>query len=398
MARILVSAAHTLESPGAINGDLREADLTRNILKKVIPHLEKTGVEFKAVPLDLPLLQRIDWINETGFSEASGDIFLEIHINDGNKRGIEAWFKGSGSEDNKSQKLATKVADEVCKKTNYQNQGTKSEFDHDLGSLLILNQINPTGVAIEFLYIDNEEDIKILKDDAKLDELAKLIADSMADFAKNDKTKPAETTTETKVKSPLFPMNDKPMTTPPSALSGGFGSGFPSMGATPSSPASKTNTLMDRGERTEMIKKIYKKILGKEPNQNDLNFNLNTAVSEEDLTKKLLESKEFEEMVKDAAEAKELRTKATKAESELATISGSIADMKDMAAGLNRLLEQKNKYIGQLHGELERNNLIKKGERFNSGTRKISNEAKKLEGQASLKSTLIKILMKVFDV
>jgi len=400
MARILVSAAHTMESPGAINGDLREADLTRKILKKVVPHLEKTGVEFKAVPLDLPLLQRIDWINDTGYSEAQGDIFLEIHINDGGKRGVEGWFKGSASPENRSQKLAVKVSEEVCKSTGYQNQGAKSEFDHELGSLLILNQINPTGVAIEFLYIDQDEDITILRDDTKLDDLAKIIAESLADFAKTDKTKPAEQSADVSVpKTPLFPMPKMPGSSPslPSGLGGGFPNiPKPSFGG--SSSGSKSNNLMDREERKEMIKKTYQKILGKEPNQNDLNFNLNTAVSEEDLTKKLLEGEEHKEMVKEASEVKDLRSKATKAESELATVTGSISDMKEMIGSLNKLLDQKNKYIAQLHGELERNNLIKKGERFNSAKSKKTEAARKLDADTSLKGTLTKILMKIFDV
>ncbi|MFS8130921.1 MAG: N-acetylmuramoyl-L-alanine amidase [Candidatus Dojkabacteria bacterium] len=397
MARILVSAAHTMESPGAINGDLREADLTRKILKKVVPHLEKTGVEFQAVPLDLPLLQRIDWINDTGYTEAQGDLFLEIHINDGGKRGVEGWFKGSAAPDNRSQKLATKVSEEVCKKTGYQNQGAKSEFDHELGSLLILNQINPTGVAIEFLYIDQDDDIAILRDDAKLDDLAKIIAESLADFAKTDTTKPAEQpSTEATVaqKTPLFPMPKMPSSTVPAMPSAFGGAGFPK----PMGAPGKGNNLMDREERKEMIKKVYKQILGKEPNQNDLNFNLNTAVSEDDLTKKLLEGKEHEDMVKEASEVKDLRSKATKAESELATISGSISDMKEMIGSLNKLLDQKNKYIAQLHSELERNNLIKKGERFSAGKSKKTEAAKKLEADHSLKGTITKILMKIFDV
>lgn len=398
MARILVSAAHTLESPGAINGDLREADLTRKILKKVVPHLEKSGVEFKAVPLDLALLQRIDWINETGYSEAQGDIFLEIHINDGGKRGIEGWFKGSASAENRSQKLAEKIVEDVCKKTGYTKIGAKSEFDHELGSLLILNQINPTGVAIEFLFIDQDEDVAILRDEAKLEELAKIIADSMADFAKNDKTKPAQASNATinTPKAPLFP--NTPNFPMPSA--GGVGMpGIPKMPTTGGmSSASKSGNLMDREERKEMIKKTYLKILGKEPAQNDLNFNLNTAVSEEDLIKKLLEGKEHEEMVKEAGEVKELRNKAIKAESDLATVSSNVGDMKEMINGLNKLLEQKNKYIAQLHGELEKNNLLKKGERFNSEKSKNSSEAKKLDSDTTLKGTITKILIKIFDV
>jgi N-acetylmuramoyl-L-alanine amidase len=87
--RLVVSAAHTSASPGAIFKDLREFDLTRKILDKLLPHLTKEKIEHKAVPADLNLLKRIDWINDTGYTEENGDLFLEIHINDGNKRGLE---------------------------------------------------------------------------------------------------------------------------------------------------------------------------------------------------------------------------------------------------------------------------------------------------------------------
>ena len=56
MPRALISAGHTVMDPGQIFGDLREADLTRKIAPKVIPHLQAAGVEVQGVPLDLSLI------------------------------------------------------------------------------------------------------------------------------------------------------------------------------------------------------------------------------------------------------------------------------------------------------------------------------------------------------
>lgn len=408
MARILVSAAHTLESPGAINGDLREADLTRSLLKKVIPNLEAQKVEFQAVPLDLPLLQRIEWINNTGYTEAQGDVFLEIHINDGGKRGIESWYKGSAAADNNSQKFSEKVLEDVCKKTGYTSQGAKSEYDHELGSLLILNQINVIGTAVEFLYLDNQEDIALLKDEAKLEELAKAIAEALADFAKNFKpsTNPAPVAQATQPKAPLFPVKAPVFggnAAPPMPSFGGAAkSPFPTPPMPmPGAPAGKSNNLMDREERKEMIKKVYKKVLGKEPSQSDLNYNLNVAASEDDLTKKLLESKDHEELIKEAAEAKELRTKATKAESDLASIQGRASDLEAMSQSLNQLLDHKNQYITQLQQTIERANIVRSGERVHPSSSEFKNVGSQkvtLESSPTLSNTLVRALMKIFKL
>ncbi|BCX13715.1 MAG: hypothetical protein KatS3mg085_247 [Candidatus Dojkabacteria bacterium] len=80
MKRVLLSAAHTLDAPGQVKGDLKEAELTRKILKFCIPYLEKKQIEFKTVPLDMNLLDRIDWINKTGYSESEGDVFSLKYI------------------------------------------------------------------------------------------------------------------------------------------------------------------------------------------------------------------------------------------------------------------------------------------------------------------------------
>jgi len=381
MPRLVISAAHTSVSPGAIYQGLREFDLTRKILELTLPHLKTEGVDFKAVPVDLQLLQRIEWINNTGFTAENGDIFLEIHVNDGGKRGIEGWFRDAAAPSNKSQKLAEFLLDEVCKATGYESQKAKSELDHELGSLLILNQTKQISTAIEFLYIDNEEDSKILKDQAKLDDLAKKLAQAIKKYLDNppkvEDPKPGEVKPRTDV--PNFAALSKPSfggglggNDPFGA--GAFGGGLGGLGLgggmggglSPSSGAStgSANIMMDREERKKMVNEAYTKYLGKEPKQNDLNYYLNVGVSEDELLKEIVKSKEHEDIVKDAKEAIEMRDKFTKQEAELIKFRNQVQDTEKMMQNLNTLLSHKNEQIKSMHQELVRRGLIKHGEYF----------------------------------
>lgn len=176
MARIFISAGHTMMDPGAIFQDLREGDLTRKIAPLVIPYLQNAGQDVVAVPLDLPLWQRLDWIANEGGSEENGDLLVEVHINDadGTKRGVEVWYKGAGV--NNSQKLAHSVAHMINKNCGYEIQGVRSEKEHELGQLTFLSRAKPIPILLEALYLDNVEDIAELKDEAKLGKLAESIA------------------------------------------------------------------------------------------------------------------------------------------------------------------------------------------------------------------------------
>jgi len=432
MPRLLISAAHTLENPGQIYQDLKEADLTRKILKKVIPYLEAHKITFQPVPLDLPLLQRIEWINSTGYTEEQGDIFIEIHINDGGKRGIEAWYRGASDPTNKSQKLSESILNGICKYTGYQSQGAKSEYDHELGSLLILNQTNPIGTAVECLFIDNPEDVVILKDDAKLDQLAKSIADSINDYIKgvnqpvaqpvsaqaqpssDQPSAPLRTSVSPSIPfgnaigsapSPFMPSTSQPFTpsASPSSPFPSFGPPKP-FGSTPGlgggAASGSKSLVMDREERKEMIKKVYKKVLGKEPNQSDLNYHLNTGTNEDDLTKKLLESPDHEKLIKDATEAKDVKDKFQKMEVEIAQFKGASNDLRAMHDNLNRLLQHKNMLIARLQQELANNKILLPGQKIDSihNQNKAATAALNAETRGSGQANITQKIMKVLRI
>jgi hypothetical protein len=370
--------------PGAIFQDLREADLTRNIAPRIIPYIEKAGVEVKGVPLDLPMLDRIKWINDTGYTEAAGDICLEVHINDGGKRGYEAWFKAEGG--NASHKLATVVVDTLVEDTGYPSQGVKSEFEHELRSLTFLNRTNPASVLLEVLFLDNPEDIAILKDNDKLENIAKSIARGILKYMGKDmegKELPADKKPDldaikpkqiTKPAAPSFPgMDDfnfdddfdlpmpslpsrsaapatmpvsnpmSSMPTPPS-LGGGFG-GF---GAPTPPRAGGNNFMMDREQRKEMIKTTYVKMLGREPTQSDLNYFLNNGISEQDLVKKIVDSQEHLDLVKAKQELADVKKQKDELEIEVTKLKATVTDSKSMLDSLNNLLVHKNRAISEL--------------------------------------------------
>jgi hypothetical protein len=400
MSRLIISAAHTVESPGVIVGNLKEAELTRSILKKTIPYLEASGIEYKAVPLDLPLMQRINWINEQGYTEQAGDLFVEIHINDGNKRGFEFWYSGNAGPENNSQKLAEEIMEHLVKKTGYTKQGVRSEHDHELGSLLILNQTKTISAALELLYIDNEEDQAILRDENKLDELAKYLVEAITEFIKKfpdigkNYKPPVEANQD--FDDLLDDDFDLDMTAPTLPA-------FPSVpkpAAKPAPQAGKSAPLMmDRAEREKMIKETYLKLIGKDIAQALLNQYLNLGVSEEEVRAKIIESDDFKAMVTDAKGFKEEKDKATKAESELLTIRGKITDLETMVGTMQKVIDFKNKKIGEMQQELERRGITLPGQYHGSeALKKKSDDYPALKNKPKKKTSVIDVLIRIFKL
>jgi uncharacterized protein YoxC len=388
MARILISAGHTVMDPGAIFKDLREGDLTRKIAQKVIPYLEKAKVEVQAVPLDLPLFQRIEWINDTGYTAEQGDLLVEMHVNDadGTKRGIECWYEANG--DNPSQKLAAVLQDTLCADLKYDSQGIKSEFEHELGMLTFLNRTNPAAVIAETLFMDNAEDIEILKDDEKLDELAKHVAKAILRYlgkaldgkdlpeeqkpdisklvAKYSTPKAIDASTEgtTATQETLPARTALPMPTPnPLSGIGNFGDDFggalkPGFGGLGSNLGgagnAASNMMQDREQRKKMIEDYYRKILGRKPNPTDLNYFLNKGTNEIELVKKMVESQEHAEILKSKKELEELKKKLEKLEIENKRLTTGTNDMRRMLDNLNKLISHKNETIRRLESIVEK--------------------------------------------
>ncbi|MBD3280666.1 hypothetical protein GF389_04035, partial [Candidatus Dojkabacteria bacterium] len=181
MARIIVSAGHTNDQPGTISDGIREVDLTRKVASEVVKELRKADIVTLSVPPNLDLARRIAWINQTGYTEEDGDLAIEIHINEGGKSGIEGWHQADKSN---SIDLTKSVTDQVKQALDWEIQGIKSEYEHELGSLAFLHNTNPIASLLECGYMDNPDDLKILKSDDGVTKLAIAIAKGVLNHLK----------------------------------------------------------------------------------------------------------------------------------------------------------------------------------------------------------------------
>lgn len=358
MARVIISAGHTQNEPGAIAEDLKEVDLTRKIANKVTTKLRNEGIITISIPPELELPARIDWINRTGYKEETEDICIEFHINDGGKSGIEGWYKDKG--DNKSQKLTRLIIDETCKQTSLANQGIKSEFDHPLKTLAFLHDTNPTSALIECLYIDNPDDQKFLRDDSKLELLAKGIVEGILKFfdinnvsnTDNIKTTP-QTSTPTSFptipQAPAFGQTTNTGHTPPPIQSQPYiPYSSPSLYGRGNSFGAAKQPVQNREERKKMMRTKYQQILGRKVNDQDLNYFLNLGLSEDQMLKKLVESQEHADMVKDSQSYQKVKPKYDKQKITNQKLKMQATDKNAIIQQQNDLIAQKNKSIYQL--------------------------------------------------
>ncbi|MBN1915806.1 N-acetylmuramoyl-L-alanine amidase [Candidatus Dojkabacteria bacterium] len=412
MARVIISAGHTSVDPGAVSGNLKEYELTRKIANAIIPYLRSHGLITLSVPPELDLARRIEWINSTGYRETLNDIAIEIHINDGGKSGIEGWFKEEGG--NKSEDLAKKILEESSRLTGLQNQGVSSEYHHELGTLAFVHNCNPVSVLLECLYIDNEEDRVFLKDDKKIDLLGKGIAkgilkylniefremkntgeipaqkinqtskvtpDNQTDNKKdkvsqaanehillNQRTSPppAQTQQPNLPPRPSFQPSSIPPVTYPSPLTGGSigglsrgfdrpvgGAGlFNETGGNGESTYGGSNITQSRDSRKKTIEETYMKVLGREPNQNDLNYFLNIGITEDQLIKRMVDSQEHMDLVKARKEVIETKKKYEELSSKFMEIDTKAKDQEGIIKSLNTLLAQKNQALSDINNKM----------------------------------------------
>jgi uncharacterized coiled-coil protein SlyX len=180
MARVIISSGHTSSNPGTVVGDLREVDLARSISKKITPYLRHNGIITLSVPYDLEPDRRINWINSTGYKAALEDVFVEIHLNEGGKSGVEAWY--IDGENDKSKKLAEAITQKVSEKTKLPVVGVSEQAKHPFGGIFILQEVKPIAVLLECAYIDSKEDERFLTNEQNMDFLAKSIAMGIMDF------------------------------------------------------------------------------------------------------------------------------------------------------------------------------------------------------------------------
>jgi N-acetylmuramoyl-L-alanine amidase len=489
MPRVIISSGHSQGNPGVIANGLKEYEVARSIAKYAIKYIRMNGLISLLIPPNLEIAQRIEWINNTGYQESTSDVIIEIHINDGGKRGVEAWYKGEGG--NKSQEFTNIVAQAVSKETALPMQGVKSEFQHELGSISFLHEVNPISSLIEIGYIDNEDDAKFLKDEKNLEICGKGVAKGIMQFLGIEyREQPQVNFTQVtapqpqSVMQPMQPVQPlgqpmaqpaapmqmgyqqgqwqqpqpaaayppvslttpppvnfqpqstlapgqsgqtaqnfmsqiaqpqpvpqpvqpaiQPMTSPVSSFGGtgsgasafddgfggggGFGSfGQPATGAYGQAPAGGNS----REDRKRMIINNYIKILGREPNQNDLNYFLNINIREDELLKKMIESQEHVDLVKARQEVITLKKNYADQQQEFIRIKAEAEDQKNIISSLTASISEKNFALEKHERKLRR---LEHEQVEAQGGKKDPKKTKKYKG--TFKDKLFRAVSDIFE-
>jgi hypothetical protein len=359
MPRAILSSGHTSADPGSKANGIVEYELSRKISRAVLPYLRQHGIITLSVPADLDLLKRIDWINKTGYDETNNDIAIEIHINEGGKSGIESWYEGEGESNSK--KLSDILVKTITAESGLPDQGSKSEYDHEIGSIAFLHDVNSVTTLVECGYIDNEDDAKFLKDDKNIDKLAKGIAKGVLEYFGvpfrdvPQGSPPVVAKPNTPVQNlPLNQFQQPPMQVPPGnnfqmpSYNASGVAGFDSnLGM-----AQPAGGFMSRDDRKKMVNEMYIKILGREPTQNDLNYFLNIGISEPDLLRKMVDSQEHADLVKSRQEVIKAKEELNEHGTELLQLRAATEDQKVIIRNLHALIAQKNQAIAHMQQQL----------------------------------------------
>ncbi|MEI6886833.1 MAG: hypothetical protein WCK31_01190 [bacterium] len=131
---------------------------------------------------------------------------------------------------------------------------------------------------------------------------------------------------------------------------------------TKDSPAHVSTILKVKTPKEESIANLYKIVLGREPNINDLSYLSSLNIQEDVLTKKMVESLEHAEIVKSRQEILVSRVNFNLIKRQYEDTSNCLKDREAILANLQNILEEKNASYEEL--SLKYDSLIKKLNEF----------------------------------
>jgi len=344
MPRVIIAASGTSLDPGISANGENEADITRKIVKAIIPELRKNGILTLSIPYELGIPEKINWINNTGFHEQYNDILIQISLNnaDGKKSGCEVYYKSANK--NKADNLSRKILDSVRNSTSLKAVGSIAINQDFLHAYPILN-VNPISVIVKCAYLDNDSDVNYLRNEANINLIAKAITNGILNYL-NIKTKSTQFSqqyTQQYIKQNQKKSEPKIHQFQSQGVQQFYKPNISSLNPyQPFAPPSSDIYMSSRDERKEMIRRTYVKILGREPNQSDLNYFLNAGITEDQLIKKMIDSQEHVDLIKARQEVLIIKAKFHAQQAELIQLRAEIKDKLGIINNLNNLLTQKN--------------------------------------------------------
>lgn len=176
MKTIILSAGHSNTDPGAVYQGLKEADLTKKIVKIASDLLRGQGIGVLNVPDELDLLGTIKWINKNG---PKSDLAVEVHINAGGGTGLEGWFYHASAV---SKRVTDEILEAMAVATGMKIRGSFDEYQNHWGRLGFVHDTIPLACLVECGFIDSAIDRKILDNDNGLYKISLGLAKGISQF------------------------------------------------------------------------------------------------------------------------------------------------------------------------------------------------------------------------
>lgn len=163
MAKVFIAAGHGGSDPGAVGNGTNERDLTIQIINQMAQLLtaqDMKGRQLVVVPHNLNLIDEINWINAQS-NDPAHDLCIEVHLNAGGGTGVENWYY-SGIES--SAQFARELLAPLVAYTGLANRGIKGDATNRYGRLGFIRDTAPMASLIELGFIDNANDVRIVKE------------------------------------------------------------------------------------------------------------------------------------------------------------------------------------------------------------------------------------------
>ncbi len=154
--KISVNAGHTAKGAGygAVYKGFRESELTRAVVKALIPKLKKRGHVVHKSTVDAATSQNAYLKKVCQLANGSGaELFISVHCN------ASAAHKGHGAEcftwKGKNVPQAAKICAEMAD-LGFKNRGVK-----DGSGLYVVKHTKATAILVELFFLDNYTDRKL---------------------------------------------------------------------------------------------------------------------------------------------------------------------------------------------------------------------------------------------
>lgn len=144
---------------GAVSGIYHEFKISKEIAKECVDYLN-ANYDIKADLMnydgDLYLTDRVKKVNKADY-----DFIAEIHLNAGGGKGTETYYyHGSPT----GLKVATEISKGIANEFDVPNRGAKVWVDKNgKDHFAIIRETKPCAILVETLFIDNKDELAVLK-------------------------------------------------------------------------------------------------------------------------------------------------------------------------------------------------------------------------------------------